>query len=152
MRKIEGIVIHCSATPEGKVFTAADIDKMHRQRGFASIGYHRVIRLDGTVEQGRPDIVPGAHVSGHNFDTLGIVYIGGLDKNGKAKDTRTQAQKQALKGEILRYRKLYSGIRWVKGHRDLSPDKNKNGKIEKHEWLKDCPCFSVEDWMIEVGI
>jgi len=152
MRKIVGIVIHCAATREGQVITAADIDRMHRQRGFAKIGYHRFIRLDGTVEQGRSDEVPGAHVAGHNFDTLGICYAGGLDKNGKPKDTRTQAQKAALKAEVLRYRRLYPGIQWVKGHRDLSPDKNRNGKVDKHEWLKDCPCFDVGEWMIEVGL
>jgi N-acetylmuramoyl-L-alanine amidase len=152
MRKIVGIVIHCSATREGQVITAADIEKMHRARGFAGIGYHRFHRLDGTVEQGRPDAVPGAHVQNHNMDTLGICYAGGLDKNGKPKDTRTQAQKASLKADIIRYRKLYPGIQWVKGHRDLSPDKNKNGKIDRWEWLKECPCFSIEDWLIEVGL
>lgn len=153
MRQINGIVIHCSATPEGRVVTAADIDKMHReQRGFRCIGYHRFIRLDGTVERGRPDDQIGAHVEGHNADTLGICYAGGLDKNGKAKDTRTQSQKVALRGEVVRYRNLYHGIKWVKGHRDLSPDKNHDGKIEKQEWLKECPCFDVEEWMIEEGL
>jgi N-acetylmuramoyl-L-alanine amidase len=152
MRLIRGIVIHCSATPEGRVITAKDIEAMHKARGFATIGYHRFIRLDGTVEQGRPDIVPGAHASGHNADTLGICYAGGLDKAGKPKDTRTQAQIAALKGEIIRYRKMYPGLKWVKGHRDLSPDKNKNGKIDKWEWLKSCPCFDVEEWLIEAGL
>jgi N-acetylmuramoyl-L-alanine amidase len=152
MRKIDGIFIHCSATREGVVLRAADIEKMHRARGWAAIGYHRVHGLDGVVEQGRPDLVPGAGVFGHNLYALHIVYIGGLDRNGKAKDTRTQAQKQSLKQDIIRYRKLYPGIKWVKGHRDASPDKNKNGKIDKWEWLKECPCFDVEEWMIEVGI
>ena len=151
MRQINGIVIHCSATPEGKVITAADIDRMHRQRGFRCIGYHRFIRLDGTVERGRPDEQIGAHVEGHNSDTIGICYAGGLDKNGKAKDTRTQAQLAALRAEVIRYRKMFN-IKWIKGHRDLSPDKNGDGKITPNEYLKQCPCFDVEEWLIEEGL
>lgn len=151
-RKINLIVIHCSATPERKVFTAADIDRMHRQRGFASIGYHRVVRLDGTVEQGRPDDVPGAHVSGHNFDSLGVCYIGGLAEDGKTpKDTRTSAQKAALASLVKGLLKKYSGAR-VCGHRDLSPDTNRNGKVDKWEWVKVCPSFEVKDWLKEIGL
>ena len=151
MRKISLIVIHCSATREGQVITAADIERMHRQRGFATIGYHRFVRLDGTIERGRPDEVPGAHVQGHNIDSIGICYAGGLDKDGKAKDTRTQAQKASLLKLVKEYRLKHPNAR-ICGHRDLSPDKNKNGKVDKWEWLKDCPCFSVEDWLIEVGL
>lgn len=151
MRKVTTLVIHASATREGRVITAADIDRMHRQRGFASIGYHRFVRLDGTIERGRPDEVPGAHVARHNFDSIGICYAGGLDANGKAKDTRTQAQKASLLKLCQEYRLKYPGIRIV-GHRDMSPDKNKNGKVDKWERLKDCPCFDVEGWLIEVGL
>lgn len=151
MRPIKWIVIHCSATREKQVITAADIDRMHRQRGFSGIGYHRFIRLDGTVERGRPDEVPGAHVKNHNADSIGICYAGGLDANGKAKDTRTQAQRAALLKEVVYYRRQFPKAKVV-GHRDLSPDTNKNGKVDKWEWLKDCPCFSVEEWLIEVGL
>ena len=151
MRKVTTLVIHCSATREGQVITAADIDRMHRARGFAKIGYHRFVRLDGTVERGRADDVAGAHVQGHNLYSIGICYAGGLDKNGKAKDTRTQAQKASLKLLVVEYERKYPGIKIV-GHRDLSPDKNKNGKVDKHEWLKECPCFDVEEWLIEEGL
>lgn len=151
MRKVNLLVIHCSATPEGRVVTAADIDRMHRQRGFAKIGYHRFVRLDGTIERGRQDDVAGAHAQGHNLYSIGICYAGGTDKAGKAKDTRTQAQKASLKLLVIEYMRKYPGIKVV-GHRDLSPDKNKNGKIERHEWMKECPSFSVEDWLIEEGL
>lgn len=151
MRKVNLLVIHCSATREGQVITAADIDRMHRQRGFAKIGYHRFVRLDGTIERGRADDVAGAHVQNHNLYSIGICYAGGLDKNGKAKDTRTQAQKASLRKLVIEYERKYPGIKIV-GHRDLSPDKNKNGKVDKHEWMKLCPCFSVEDWLIEEGL
>lgn len=150
-RKITHIVIHCSATREGKVITAADIDRMHRDRGFAKIGYHYFIRLDGTVERGRREEEVGAHVSGHNATTIGVCYAGGLDAHGKAKDTRTQAQKAAMVRVVLALIKKYRGVKVV-GHRDLSPDRDRDGKVERHEWVKECPCFSVEDWMIEAGL
>lgn len=149
MRAVKLVVIHCSATPEGRVITAADIDQMHRRRGFSGIGYHRFIRLDGTVERGRPDIVPGAHVAGHNIDSIGICYAGGLDKNGKPKDTRTPAQRAALLKVVNEYLAKWPSAR-VCGHRDLSPDKDRDGKVEKHEWLKACPCFDVKAWLDEV--
>lgn len=145
VRRLTGIVIHCSATKEGKDFTAADIDRWHRERGFNGIGYHFVIRLDGTIEAGRQLELPGAHTSGHNKDTIGICYIGGLDASGKAKDTRTDEQKEALRWLITAVRKyLPSGLGLtVKGHRDYSPDKNGNGVIDKYERIKECPCFDA---------
>lgn len=151
MRHIAKIVIHCSATPEGRNVTAADIARMHRERGFAGIGYHRFVRLDGTVEQGRADHIPGSHVKGHNFDSIGVCYAGGVGKDGKAKDTRTPDQKLALASLIRALLKKYPGAK-VMGHRDLSPDLNRNGRIEKHEWMKECPSFSVADWLKEAGI
>ena len=89
-RGIKYLVIHCSATPEGRAHNAKDIDLWHRQRGFNEIGYNYVILLDGTIEQGRDvDKIP-AHVEGHNKDSIGICYIGGVDKNTlQPKDTRT---------------------------------------------------------------
>ena len=101
MRRIDEIIIHCTATIEGKDFRARDIDKWHKQRGWKGIGYHYVIDLDGTIEKGRPESEIGAHTVGHNRYSIGVVYVGGLDKNGKPKDTRTEEQKEALL-EILR--------------------------------------------------
>jgi N-acetylmuramoyl-L-alanine amidase len=150
MRKITKIVIHCSATREGKDITAADIDRMHRDRGFMGIGYHRFVRLDGSVERGRPDAVPGAHVQGHNFDTIGICYAGGIDANGKPKDTRTAAQKAALLALVDEYLAKHPKAK-VMGHRDLSPDRNKNGVVDRWEWLKACPCFDVKAWLTAEG-
>ena len=119
MRKITHIVIHCSATPEGKDFDAADIDRMHKQRGWAGIGYHYVVKLDGTVEMGRPLEKVGAHVAGHNANSVGIVYIGGVAKDGKtAKDTRTPAQKTALRTIVAEMRRRFPEAK-VLGHRDF---------------------------------
>ena len=94
MRKINKIILHCSATKEGKHYTAKDIDRWHREQGYTMIGYHYVILLDGTVEYGRPLEMQGAHTYGHNADSIGICYIGGLDQYGKAKDTRAEAPKR----------------------------------------------------------
>lgn len=89
MRKIKEIIIHCSATKEGRDYTIADIDRWHRDRGFFCIGYHFVIYRDGSIHVGRSVEEVGAHCRGHNLVSIGICYIGGLSKNGKPKDTRT---------------------------------------------------------------
>ena len=97
MRDITKIIIHCSATPEGRITTVQDITKWHLARGFQTIGYHYVIYLDGSVHPGRPESVAGAHAKGHNSNSIGICYVGGMDKgNIHPMDTRTPAQKAAL--------------------------------------------------------
>lgn len=117
MRPINDIVIHCSATPEGKEFYAKDIDRWHRKRGWSGIGYHFVVDLDGTVEKGRPIRQKGAHARGHNAYSIGIVYIGGVDRHGNPKDTRTPAQRIALRALIDGLQARYPAAR-VLGHRD----------------------------------
>lgn len=143
---IKRIVVHCSATREGQSVNAATIRQWHKNQGWTDIGYHYVILLDGRVEKGRADNVPGSHVKGFNTGSLGIVYVGGLDKDGKAKDTRTAVQKKAMKDLITKLAAEHKVTRIV-GHRDLSPDKDGDGVVEKHEWLKDCPCFDVPAWV-----
>lgn len=150
MNKIDSIVIHCSATRAGQDVRAADIDKWHKERGFAMIGYNYVIDLDGTVEVGRPLSREGAHcntagTSGRSYNrhSIGICYVGGLDKDGKPADTRTPEQKRALRDLVYKLMEAYPGIVEVIGHRDASPDRNKDGKITPNEWIKQCPCFDV---------
>ncbi len=144
MREINHIVFHCSATKEGKFFNADDIDTWHKQKGWSGIGYHYVVLLDGTIEKGRPDSKIGAHVKGHNKDSIGVCYIGGLDENGKPKDTRTDLQKEALRELAKRLKWIYTKADFS-GHRDFSPDLNKNGKIEPNEYLKECPCYNPKE-------
>lgn len=148
-KDIDAIVIHCSATREGQDVRAADIDKWHKERGFACIGYNYVIDLDGTVELGRPLTRDGAHCNtagtsgkAYNKHSIGICYVGGLDKYGRAKDTRTAAQKRALAALVHRLLAEYP-ITDVLGHRDASPDRNGDGTISSNEWIKECPCFDV---------
>ena len=108
MRKINSIIIHCAATPEGKDFTVADIDRWHKKRGWKGIGYHFVIYRDGSVHEGRPLAQAGAHCVGHNAESIGICYIGGVDAAGKPKDTRTPQQKEALVKLVAELRQKYN--------------------------------------------
>ena len=119
MRKITEIIIHCAATQDGAKFTAADIDRWHKQRGFDRIGYHYVIDLDGTIEPGRDLDCIGAHCKGHNVNSVGICYIGGVDKNLKPKDTRTPEQKASLLLLLKFLRAKYQNAK-IYGHRDFS--------------------------------
>ena len=149
-QNIDAIVIHCTASKAGQDLRAADIDKQHQERGFAMIGYNFVVDLDGTVEDGRPLSRDGAHcntagLSGKSYNkhSIGIVYVGGLDENGNPADTRTPEQKQALADLVYRLINEYPIVEVI-GHRDASQDKNGNGKIERNEWIKQCPCFDVK--------
>lgn len=110
MRPINQIIIHCSATPEGKDFTTADIDRWHKARGFRCIGYHFVIYRDGSVHVGRPIEQIGAHCSGKNTNSIGVCYIGGVATDGKTpKDTRTPAQKKSLRELVESLKRKYPG-------------------------------------------
>lgn len=120
MRKINEIIVHCAATPEGKNFKAADIDRWHRERKMKCIGYHYVVDLDGTVEPGRPESEIGAHCLGHNQYSIGVCYVGGLAADGKTpKDTRTAAQKEALLALLKKLRAKYPNAS-IHGHRDFA--------------------------------
>ena len=143
-RPMHTIVVHCSATKDGVDYGMEDIKKWHLQRGFKNIGYHFVIKLDGTIEIGRPLDKVGAHVSGYNSGSIGICYIGGLTKDNKASDTRTDKQKKSLL-ELIELLKKYINIKEIKGHRDFSRDLNKNSKLDAFEYIKQCPCFEVKD-------
>lgn len=95
-RSVNMLIWHCTATPEGRPVSVAEIDRWHRDRDFAEIGYHFVVHLDGRIERGRDLEKVGAHVQGHNVGTIGAVYVGGTERDGDAKDTRTAAQKKAM--------------------------------------------------------
>ena len=131
MRQIKEIILHCSATAEGRDYTVADIDRWHKARGWRGIGYHYVIYRDGSVHPGRPVEQIGAHCTGHNANSIGICYIGGLAADNKTpKDTRTPAQIQALRNLVGELKKKYPGAR-VHGHNEFA--------------AKACPCFNVRE-------
>ena len=142
MRKIDLIVIHCSATRVDRTLTAFDLETLHRRRGFNGTGYHYYIRKDGTVHLTRPIERIGAHVKGFNLNSVGICYEGGLDARGNPKDTRTPEQRSALHLLVYQLLQQFRNAR-VCGHRDLSPDLDGDGKVEPWEWVKQCPCFEV---------
>jgi len=168
-RTLNSIVIHCSATPNGRPFNAVDIDSMHQLRKFKrdsqairnfnpnlkSIGYHFVILVDGTIETGRGLEEIGAHVQGNNAHSIGICMIG-TDKFSKAQFDSLRQLIIDLAGRIRgsicatgsgALNSLHDmGIK-VCGHRDFSPDLNGNGIIERNEWLKICPGFDVATWI-----
>ena len=130
MRTITLIIIHCSATPEGRSLSFEECRRDHiMHRHFRDIGYHFYITRDGTVHDGRPIEKVGAHCEGHNSHSIGICYEGGLDANGKPADTRTEAQRKALKSLVERMHRLFPKALIV-GHNDLNP-------------RKACPCFKV---------
>lgn len=151
MRDIDTIVIHCSATPRGLDIGVKQIDAMHKARGFAMIGYHFVIRINGRREGGRALDRPGAHARGHNANSIGICLVGGLDDERKPANTFTPQQFAELEVLLGELKAKFPKARIV-GHRDLSPDLDGDGKVERHEWVKECPCFDVADWLRERAV
>ena len=136
MNKIDAIVVHCSATKAGQDIGKKEITQMHLQRGFSTIGYNFIIRLDGTVEVGRSLTIDGAHCNSKGFS--------GVDAHGKAADTRTPEQKKALSKLIKELCSKYEIVE-VLGHRDTSPDLDGDGIVEPEEWTKMCPCFDAKE-------
>jgi N-acetylmuramoyl-L-alanine amidase len=131
MRDIDKIIVHCSATPEGRHTTVEEIRQWHLQRGWKDVGYHYVIYLDGTIHKGRPEEVVGAHCSGYNKNSIGVCYIGGVAKDGKTpKDTRTEGQKRALREILNRLKKAYPKAT-LHGHNEFAN--------------KACPSFNVKE-------
>jgi N-acetylmuramoyl-L-alanine amidase len=142
----ELIVVHCSATGPQADIGVAKITQWHKQRGFDTIGYHYVIRRDGTRETGRPESTIGAHVRGHNSNSIGICLAGGVDARGKPQNNFTLAQFATLETLLRELKERYPRAR-ILGHRDLSPDKNGDGRITSDEFIKACPSFNVKEWL-----
>lgn len=139
MRSINELIWHATATPEGREVHVGEVDRWHRDRGFkrskpvgrpelTSIGYHKLVHLDGSVSLGRDPSEIGAHVTGHNANTLGFCYVGGITKTGKSKDTRTAAQKKTMLA-LTRDAVGNFGLKKISGHRQYA--------------AKDCPCFDA---------
>ena len=131
MRELNRIILHCSATREGKDFSVDTIRDWHvKGRGWSDIGYHWVIRLDGSIEVGRPLEKSGAHTKGHNKDSVGVCYIGGCDADGKPKDTMNEEQEKAWRMIVLSLRTLYGDLT-IHGHNEFAN--------------KACPSFIVKE-------
>ena len=130
MRSINKIIIHTSYTPAGREHDVEDIRAWHKAKGWKDVGYHYVIKLDGTIEQGRSLDNIGAHTRGHNQGSIGVCYIGGMSANDRTpEDTRTKEQKTALKQLVAALDVVFGGTLTVHGHNEFSN--------------KPCPCFDV---------
>jgi len=139
MRNIDKLIVHCTATPEFKDFDVEDVRSWHvKGNGWSDIGYHYLIKLDGTVQEGRPIERSGAHVAGHNKNSIGIAYVGGMDKNmDEWIDTRTIEQKDSLFNLLMDLKYEYPDS-IVYGHNDFT-DK------------KVCPCFDAKSEYEEIS-
>ena len=130
-RVITEIIVHCTATKAGKDYTVDDIRRWHKQQGWSDIGYHYVVYRDGSIHEGRNVNIAGAHCSGHNTHSIGVVYVGGLGRDGiMPRDTRTKAQAEGLRRLLMELRRLYPSAK-IFGHKDFAP--------------KACPCFDARN-------
>ena len=137
-RKIDKIIIHCAATPEGRDVKMETIKSWHvKGRGWSDIGYHYIIELDGAVKAGRPLHRSGAHTKGHNATSIGVCYVGGIDKDKKPKDTRTDAQRKAM-DILIDDLKMEHPTASVHGHNEFA--------------AKACPSFDVSKEYGEVKV
>jgi N-acetylmuramoyl-L-alanine amidase len=137
MRRINELIIHCTATPEGRPVTVEEITEWHKNKGWKTIGYHYVIDLNGMVHNGRPVEQVGAHCEGHNANSIGIVYVGGCDADMKPKDTRNYSQKVAMLKLVRLLKEQYPGVS-IHGHNEYA--------------AKACPSFDVQKWRKEAGV
>lgn len=150
-KSLKYLVIHCTATPEGREVSGAEIRSWHTSpppagRGWKQVGYTDLFHLDGKVErlvENNEDanvdpweVTNGA--AGYNSVSRHIVYVGGCDSNMKHKDTRTTAQKEALRRYVINFHRRFPQVRIV-GHCQLNPGKS-------------CPSFDVRSWLREIGI
>ena len=120
MREINKIIVHCSATREGENFDVAEIRKWHLARGFNDIGYHFYIDLYGEIHKGRDISKIGAHCKGHNRNSIGICYCGGVEADGKTpKDTRNTEQKEALLCVLRTLKAMYPNA-VIHSHNDFA--------------------------------
>lgn len=128
MRAIKEIIIHCTATKPSVDWGVKEIRRCHiNDNGWADIGYHYVIRLNGFIERGRAEWRQGAHCVGHNRHSIGVCYVGGLDQNGNPSDTRTPAQRRAMLTLLKELTQKYHCE--IHGHNEYS--------------TKACPCFNA---------
>ncbi len=131
MRKIDKIFIHCSDTPVQMDVGVKEIRKWHKARNWRDIGYHYVIRLNGTIELGRPIEETGAHVKEHNSTSIAVCYVGGQSRSGEqGVDTRTSEQKISMLKLLRTLLTLFPGAR-IAGHNE----------VDQNKWY--CPGFDV---------
>ncbi|CAG5072888.1 hypothetical protein DYBT9623_04427 [Dyadobacter sp. CECT 9623] len=142
MRKIKYLVVHCTASPQ-----ATSVDSIKRYwknvMGWEDPGYHVIVKPDGEATVLAPIERVTNGVKGYNSKSIHISYIGGVDKNGKPIDNRTTEQKETLLHYLRKWKQMFPEA-VILGHRDFSPDKNGNGRVDPWERIKECPCFDAK--------
>ncbi len=142
MRTIKYIAVHCTASHQS--MTIEGLKQEFKRKGWVNPGYHYVISLDGKIIQLLDENEVSNGVKGFNSVSINVAYIGGIDRTGKPIDNRTDAQKASLRSLLkLLHKKYPTAV--IQGHRDFSPDLNKDGKITPNEWMKACPCFNARE-------
>jgi N-acetylmuramoyl-L-alanine amidase len=150
MRDINYIVLHCTGGPANQ--TLASIERYWKQElKWNNPGYHKLYHTNGTTYNLQPFEKISNGVGGFNKHALHFSYIGGVNSKGEIEDTRTYEQKLSMERDVRDAHKQFPNAT-ILGHRDFSPDKNRNGIIEPHEWIKACPSFSVREWLKEIGL
>lgn len=149
MRVIKYIVLHCTASHQTETIKQI-LAFFKNVNHWRNPGYHFIINADGTYENTCPIENIANGVAGHNANSIHISYIGGIDKQGKAIDNRTDAQK-STQIKLLRELKKKFPSAEILGHRDLSPDLNHDGIIQSREWVKQCPCFDTKNWLKQIN-
>lgn len=142
MRNIKFIAVHCTASHQS--MTVEGLKQEFKRKGWVNPGYHYVVSPDGKITQLLDEDKVSNGVKGFNAVSINVAYIGGIDTNGKPIDNRTDAQKASLRSLLKMLHKKYPAA-VIQGHRDFSPDLNKDGKITPNEWMKACPCFNAKE-------
>lgn len=144
MRNIKRIFVHCTAGHQYNYTDAALVNEF-KKKGWKYPGYHYVIRPDGTIFKMLSENLISNGVSGYNSTAINVAYVGGIERGTlRPMDNRTPQQKRALLLLLQDLRVKYPKA-WIMGHRDVSPDKNGNGRIDPWEYIKACPCFNAEE-------
>jgi len=142
MRNIKYIAVHCTASHQS--MTIEGLKQEFKRKGWVNPGYHYVVSPDGKISQLLCEDKVSNGVKGFNSVSINVAYIGGIDINGKPIDNRTNEQKASLRSLLKMLHKKYPTA-VIQGHRDFSPDLNKDGKITSNEWMKACPCFNAKE-------
>lgn len=142
MRTIKYIAVHCTASHQS--MTIEGLKQEFKRKGWVNPGYHYVVSPDGKITQLLDEDKISNGVKGFNSVSINVAYIGGIDINDKPNDNRTDEQKASLRSLLKMLHKKYPTA-VIQGHRDFSPDLNKDGKITPNEWMKACPCFNAKE-------
>lgn len=142
MRIIKFLAVHCTASNQNT--SVQSLKRTWQAKGWNVPGYHYLVLPDGEIVHLLNEKKPCNGVQGYNTVSINIAYVGGINSHGKATDNRTQEQKASLYFLLENLRERYPRAH-IQGHRDFSPDLNGNGQIEKHEYLKECPCFDAQN-------